>query len=63
MMDKISQECFDDEIPVKKVRLILNFKFRVGKTNTNSILNEMKKLGLIEYKNHEMIVVLWKPKR
>lgn len=63
MMDKISQECFGNEISVKKVRLILSFKFRVGKTNTNLILNDMKRLGLIEYKNHKVIVILYKPIR
>ncbi len=62
MMEKISQASFQGEISVRQVRLILSVKFRMGKHNLNSILNDLVELGLINYVNHEVIKVLWKPK-
>lgn len=61
-MEKIFQESFQDEISVKKARLLINVKFRMGKHNLNSLLNEMKRLGLIKYKDKRTLLVLWKPK-
>lgn len=61
-MDKISQECFEDEIPMNKIKFILSYKFRMGHRNLNRVLSEMKNLGLIKYKTTSKILVLWKPK-
>lgn len=61
MIEKIHKESFQNEIRVRQVRLILSVKFRMGKTNLNSVINEMVELGLIEYIDHESIRVLWKP--
>ncbi len=61
MMEKIAKESFQNEISVKKVRLIINIKFRMGKHNLNSLLNEMTRLGLIKYINHKTLLILWNP--
>ena len=61
-MEKLYQESFHDEISVRETRLILTHKFRMGKTNINSILIEMVDLGLIDYKNHGTLTILWKIK-
>lgn len=61
-MNDLVKKSFDNEIEVKDVRLSLNWKFRFGRTNLNSIMNDMVKLGLIKYKDHRTIIILWKPK-
>ena len=61
-MEDLVKKSFDNEIEVKDVRLSLNWKFRFGRTNLISIINDMVRLGLIKYKDHRTIVILWKPK-
>ena len=58
MMEKIREESLEDEIDVKKVRFILCFKFRVGRTNLTSIISELTKLGLVKYKDHKTLLIL-----
>ncbi len=60
-MEKLCKEAFHDEISVRETRLILTHKFRMGKVNVNSVLIEMVKLGLIDYKDHGTLIILWKP--
>ena len=61
IMEDLVKKSFDNEIEVKDVRLSLNWKFRFGRTNLIKIINDMVKLGLIRYKDHRTIVILWKP--
>jgi len=61
IMDRIYRDSEDGKLPVKDVRKILNLKFRMGRSNINSILIEMKKIGLIEYINKEKVKLKWKP--
>ncbi|KKN65964.1 hypothetical protein LCGC14_0476670 [marine sediment metagenome] len=61
MMEKIIQNSYQNEISVKKVRLVINLVFRMGRQNLNSILLEMTKLGLVKYIDHQTLLILWKP--
>ncbi len=61
MMEKIIQSSYQNEISVRKVRLVLNLVFRMGRQNLNSILIEMTKLGLVKYIDHKTLKILWKP--
>ena len=47
----------ENEVEVKRARYVLSYIFRVGRKNVNSTLNEMKKLGIIEYKNCQLLVL------
>lgn len=60
-MEKIIQNSYQNEISVKKVRLVINLVFRMGRQNLNSILLEMTKLGLVKYIDHQTLLILWKP--
>ena len=40
----------------------MNYYFRMGYKNLNSLLIEMKNMGIIEYKNKQLILLLWAPK-
>lgn len=60
-MENMVQQSFQNEISVKKARLMINIKFRMGKHNLNSMLNEMVRLGLIKYKDARTLLILWKP--
>lgn len=62
VMKDLVEKSFNNEIEVKDVRISLNYKFRFGRTNLISIINDMVKLGLIKYKDHRTIIILWKPK-
>jgi len=42
--------------------VILNFKFRMGRENLQAIINEMNRMGLIEFINAGIVKVIWKPK-
>ena len=62
MMKRIYQFSYNNEIEVRKIRYVMNYYFRMGYKNLNSLLIEMKKLGIIEYKNKQLILLLWNPK-
>ncbi len=61
-MEKIFKESFQNEISVRQTRLIINVKFRMGKSNLSSILKEMSEMKLIAFKDHQTLTILWKPK-
>ena len=61
IMQELSRHSFRAEIDVGEARKVINLRFRVGRENLTPILNEMKKLGLIEYKNHKLLVLKWIP--
>ncbi len=62
-MENLQRVSWKGEISIKQVRLILNFKFRMGSENLQSIINEMDNMELIEFVNPGMVKVLWKPKK
>ena len=51
-----------EEISIKQIRVILNYKFRMGRENLQAIINEMDRMNLIEFINPGLVRVLWKPK-
>ncbi len=57
ILDRIQKNATNGEIEVKEIRYILNYIFRVGKENLYSILNEMKSLGIIDYKDKETVIL------
>ena len=62
ILEKLQKDSWKGEISIKEVRIILNFKFRMGRENLQSIINEMDRMELIEFKNQGVIKILWKPK-
>ncbi len=60
-MKDLADKSFNNEIEVKDVRDSFKWKFRFGRTNFLKIINDMVKHGLIKYKDHRTIVILWKP--
>jgi len=62
ILDKLQKDSWKGEISIKEVRLILNFKFRMGRENLQSIINEMDRMKLIKFKKQGVVKILWKVK-
>lgn len=60
-MDKIFQRSYKGRIETGKVRTILTYFFRIPHQCVQSIYRELKEMGLIEFENHRIIIVKWKP--
>jgi len=61
-MENLYKLSWKGEISIKQIRVILNFKFRMGRENLQSIINEMERLELIEFLTPGTVKILWKPK-
>lgn len=56
-LKKIKNKYPSEEIPVRTFRYILNCSFHLGKENLNPVINEMKKLNLIQYSDFKTIKI------
>ncbi len=61
-MENLHKLAWKAEISIKQIRVILNFKFRMGRENLQSIINEMHRMELIEFITPGLVKILWKPK-
>ena len=62
-MENLHRLSWKGEISIKQIRVILNHKFRMGRENIQAIINEMNRMGLIEFINAGVVKILWKPKK
>lgn len=62
IIENLQKLSWKGEISIKQIRVILNFKFRMGRENLQAIINEMNRMGLIKFINAGIVKVIWKPK-
>ncbi|KKK96321.1 hypothetical protein LCGC14_2663920 [marine sediment metagenome] len=61
-MEKIHKLSWKNKISIKQIRVILNYRFRMGRENLQSIINEMDRMKLIKFKSPGIVYITWKPK-
>ena len=62
IMEKIHKLSWNNEMSIKQIRVILNYRFRMGRENLQSIINEMDRMKLIKFLTPGNVLILWKPK-
>ncbi len=57
ILQELKDRAFENEVEIKKVRYVIVFRFKLGKQNFTHLIQEMTKLGLVDYKDHKTLLI------
>ncbi len=62
-MDKVCERSYGGQIETGKLRMLLTYFFRIPRKLTQGVYRELQQYKMIEFKNHRLVIIKWKPKK